>query len=161
MRTFHLAFRGPAATAAGVVLVCLYCGFLAGCGDRSRPAGDPPGKQAPASSPAKKSGGSPSGARGTEAEARAAVKSALDSWAFGDSEAQFEKAHPGIKFLDYSRITRKLARHSIGTARRDGNSFEFLVTLTYQEEPGEVTRSGTYTVVKNAEGEWEIYGGAK
>jgi len=158
---FHLALRGPSETAASLLLFCLFCGFLTGCGDRSRPAGDPPGKQAPASSPAKTPGGSPSGARGTEAEARAAVKTALDSWAFGDSEAQFKKAHPNIHFLDFNRITKKLGRHEIGTGRQVGNSFEFLVTLTYQEESGEATRSGNYTVVKNAEGEWEIYGGAK
>jgi hypothetical protein len=110
--------------------------------------------------PAREAGKKPSGARGTEAAARAAVKAVLDSWAFGDSEAQFEKAHPGIKLLDYSRITKKLARHEISAVRRDGNSFEFLVTLTFRDESGEVTRSGTYTVVKNAVGEWEIYGGA-
>src|SRR5687767_6064202 len=32
-------------------------------------------------------------------EARAALKTALDSWAFGDSTEKFEKDHPGIKFF--------------------------------------------------------------
>jgi hypothetical protein len=138
------------------VLASLFTACLLGCGNGPRSAKDP----AKDESPAKEAGKKSSGARGTEAEARAAVKAALDSWAFGDSEAQFAKAHPAIKFLDYSRITKKLARHEIGAARRDGNSFEFLVTLTFREEAGEVTRSGTYTVVKNAGGEWEIFGGA-
>ena len=97
----------------------------------------------------------------TEVEARAVLKTALDSWVFGDTLEMFEKHHPGISFFDTSRITKKMiGRYDIGTVRKEGRTFEFLVTLTFKEESGDVNRSGSYLVLKDAEG-WSITGGAK
>jgi len=97
---------------------------------------------------------------GMEGEARAILKAALDSWAFGDSVEKFEKDHPGVKFFDTSRsIDRMIGKYDIGTVRRDGQTFEFLVTLTFRAEGGDVNKSGSYVVVKDGT-TWTIMGGA-
>ncbi len=145
-------------SALGLVIIILAL-FTAGCGEKNRPGTDAGGSKVN-EGPKKAAEKAQSSARGTEAEARTVVNTALDSWVFGDSEEQFKKAHPGIHFLDFNRITHKLGRYEIGAMRPAGNSFEFQVTLIYKEESGDVIRSGNYTVVKNAEGEWEIFGGA-
>ncbi len=78
----------------------------------------------------------PKGKLGTEAEARAILKKALDSWAFGDSREKIERDQPGIKFLDRNCATgKKLSRSEIGMSRKideskHGVGFQFLVTLT-------------------------------
>lgn len=96
---------------------------------------------------------------GTEAEAKAALKKALDSWAFGDSLEKFEKDNPGITFFDGSRVAQKpLGRYQFGTSRIDGKSFDFLVTLVLKEENGDVTRSANYMVVNDGK-KWAIIGG--
>lgn len=98
---------------------------------------------------------------GTEAEARAVLKSALDSWSFGDTLEKFEKDHPGISFFDTNWITKKrLGRYDIGNVRKDGITFEFLVTLTLREDAGDVTKGCDYHVTKDADG-WMITVGAR
>lgn len=96
---------------------------------------------------------------GTEAEAKAALKRALDSWAFGDSLEKFEKDNPGISFFDGTRITKKqLGRYQFGGSRNDGKMFDFLVTLVLKEDNGDVTRSASYMVMKDGK-KWAITGG--
>ncbi len=137
-------------------VVMLMCTFV-GCSNS--PASNPPTeKTTPVKNQMEK--GSKKAPSGTEKEARAILKTVLDSWAFGDTLETFEKDHPGIQFFDTSRITKKtLGRYEIGSVRQKGGAFEILVTLTFKEEAGDVNRSGSYLVVKDAEG-WMITGGA-
>jgi hypothetical protein len=96
---------------------------------------------------------------GSEAEARAILKAALDSWAFGDTLEKFEKDHPGVQFFDTNWITRKrLGRYEIGNVRKDGITFEFLVTQTFQEDAGVASKSRDYHVTRDADG-WVITAG--
>ncbi len=111
----------------------------------------------------------PKGKLGTEAEAKAILKKALDSWAFGDSREKFESDHPGIKFNDSNYVTgKKLARYEIGMSRtREGSehgaSFQVLVTLTFTTERGAgVTLNGDYDISfldSPPPGVWYIQGG--
>src|SRR4051812_4066612 len=121
-------------TGASLVLLC---GVAAGCGQTApKPANEHVQNKAVPAPPepvANHSGG--------EVEARTAVKAALDSWAFGDTKEKFTKDHPDVNLGDLNRITKRLARYEIGTVRKDGNVFEFLVTFTFTGEPGGVTRT--------------------
>jgi len=108
--------------------------------------------------PAAKAAGA--GKFGTEADARRALKVTLDIWAFGDSYAKFQKDHPEIGISDPNRITKRLVKYDIGNARKEGNGYAVLVTFTFAGELGDVTRSGSYTVIKSPEGEWQIFGSA-
>ena len=108
--------------------------------------------------PAAKAAGA--GKFGTEADARRVVKVALDSWAFGDSYAKFQKDHPEIGISDPNRITKRLVKYDIGNARKEGNRFALLVTFTFAGESGDVTRSGSYSVSGSPESEWLILGTA-
>jgi hypothetical protein len=142
----------------GIVFV-IFSASLAGCS--SKPSEKPQeenGKQAKGTTPAESTNKKQSG---TEAEARTVLKAALDSWAFGDTLEKFEKNHRGVQFFDTSWITKKrLTRYDIGNVRKDGITFEFLVTLTFQEDAGDVTKSGDYHVTKDADG-WVITAGAR
>ncbi len=140
------------------VIIVSFSFVLAGCSNNpaSKPTAEtgktPP--KAPAD-PSKKT------AMGTEAEARAILKAALDSWAFGDTLEKFEKDHPGVQFFDTNWITKKrLGRYDIGNMRKDGITFEFLVTQTFREDAGDVTKSGDYHVTKDADG-WVITAGSR
>ena len=97
---------------------------------------------------------------GTEADARRALKVTLDIWAFGDSYAKFQKDHPELFISDPNRITKRLVKYDIGNARKEGNGYAVLVTFTFAGELGDVTSSGSYTVIKSPEGEWQIFGSA-
>jgi len=98
---------------------------------------------------------------GTEAEARTILKAALDSWAFGDTLEKFEKDHAGVQFFDTNWITKKrLGRYEIGNVRKDGVTFDFLVTLTFREDAGDMTKSSDYHVTKDADG-WVITAGGR
>jgi hypothetical protein len=140
------------------IVICMFSFLWVGCSNNpsSKPAAEAGKKTAksPGESGSKKS-------MGTEAEARAVLKSALDSWAFGDTLEKFEKNHPGISFFDTNWITKKrLGRYEIGNVRKDGITFEFLVTFTFREETGDVTKGGDYHVTKDADG-WMITVGAR
>lgn len=140
----------------GVIIVS-FSFVLAGCSNNpsSKPTADPGKTAKPPGEPGTKT------PMGTEAEARAVLKSALDSWAFGDTLENFEKDHPGVSFFDTNWITKKrLGRYEIGNVRKDGITFEFLVTLTFREDAGDVTKSGDYHVTKDADG-WVITVGAR
>jgi hypothetical protein len=142
----------------GVVIVML-SGILAGCSNSpSSKPDEEKAKQAkgttPTDSAKKKSSGS-------EAEAQAVLKAALDSWAFGDTLEKFEKDHPGVQFFDTNWITKKrLGKYEIGNVRKDGMTFEFLVTLTFREDTSDVTKSGDYHVTRDAAG-WVITAGGR
>lgn len=140
------------------VLIVMLSGILAGCSNStsSKPSTEAGKKTSKASSdPAAKK------ASGSEAEARTVLKAALDSWAFGDTLEKFEKNHPGVQFFDTGWITKKrLARYEIGSVRKDGITFEFIVTLTFREDARDVTKSGDYHVTKDADG-WVITAGAR
>jgi hypothetical protein len=141
----------------GVIIVS-FSFVLAGCSNNpaSKPTAETGKKTAKA--PAAPSTKTP---MGNEAEARAVLKAALDSWALGDTLEKFEKDHPGVQFFDTSWITKKrLARYDIGNVRKDGITFEFLVTLTFQSDAGDATKSGDYHVTKDADG-WVITAGAR
>lgn len=140
------------------VMIVLFSFVLAGCSNNqsSKPAAEVGKKTAKA--PAEPGVKTP---MGTEAEAQAILKVALDSWAFGDTLEKFEKDHPGIQFFDTNWITKKrLGRYEIGNVRKDGITFEFLVTLTFREDAGDVTKSGDYHVTKDADG-WVITAGGR
>lgn len=140
------------------VLIVMLSGIWAGCSNNpsSKPAAES-GKKTnkTTADPTTKT------LSGTEAEARAVLKSALDSWAFGDTSEKFEKDHPGIQIFDTSWITKtRLGRYEIGNVRKVDITFEFLVTLTFREDAGDVTKSGDYHVTKDAQG-WVITAGAR
>lgn len=141
----------------GVIIVS-FSFVLAGCSNN--PASKPTtetGKKTP-KAPADLGTKKP---MGTEAEARAILKAALDSWAFGDTLEKFEKDHPGVQFFDTNWITKKrLGRYELGNVRKDGITFEFLVTLIFREDAGDVTKSGDYHVTKDADG-WVITAGGR
>jgi hypothetical protein len=140
------------------VMIVLFSIVLAGCSNNpsSGPVAEAGKKttKAPADPGTKKP-------MGTEAEARAILKAALDSWAFGDTLEKFEKDHPGVQFFDTNWITKKrLGRYEIGNMRKDGITFEFLVTLIFREDADDVTKNGDYHVTKDADG-WVITAGAR
>jgi hypothetical protein len=140
------------------VVIVMLGGILAGCSkSSSSKPGEEKGEQAkgtPTNSVKNKSSGS-------EDEARSVLKAALDSWAFGDPIEKYENAHPGVSFFDTNWITKKrLGRYEIGNVRQDGMTFEFLVTLTFREDSGDVTKSGDYHVTKDADG-WVITAGSR
>lgn len=140
------------------VMIVMFSFVLAGCTNNpsSKPAAEAGKKtsKAPADLGTKKP-------IGTEAEARAVLKSALDSWAFGAPLEKFEKDNPGVSFFDTNWITKKrLARYEIGNMRKDGITFEFLVSLTFREDAGDVAKGGDYHVTKDADG-WVITAGTK
>ena len=140
------------------ILVLLIVVALVGCsGDRTPKQKTDEGETRKAN----KTQPNPKGKSGTEAEAKAALKKALDSWAFGDSNEKFEQDHPDIKFGDLNRAARKkLSRYEFGNSRKDGKGFQFLVTLTLATEDGKnVTLNGDYTIAYS-NGEWGIFGGA-
>jgi hypothetical protein len=139
------------------VVIVLLVGILSGCSNSpsSKPSEEKAQHAKDTSNPAKNM---PSG---SEAEARSVLKAALDSWAFGDPIEKFEKAHPGVSFFDTNWITKKrLGRYEIGNVRKDGITFEFLVTLTFREDSGDVTKSNDYHVTKDADG-WVITAGGR
>jgi hypothetical protein len=135
------------------VAIVVFGGILTGCG-KSPPSKPGEEKTDPAATttprPAKKP------LSGSEADARAVLKAALDSWAFGDTLEKFEQNHPGVQFFDTNRITRKrLAGYELGTVRKDDIGFEFLATLTLRESDRDVTWRGDYSVTPDADG-WVI-----
>jgi hypothetical protein len=139
------------------VVIVLLVGILSGCSNSpsSKPSEEKALYAKDTSNPAKNK---PSG---SEDEARSVLKAALDSWAFGDPIEKFEKAHPGVSFFDTNWITKKrLGRYEIGNVRKDGITFEFLVTLTFREDSGDVTKSNDYHVTKDADG-WVITAGGR
>ena len=140
------------------VMIVLFSVVLTGCSNNpsSGPAAEAGKKttKAPADAGSKKP-------MGSEAEARAVLKAALENWAFGDTLEKFEKDHPGVQFFDTNWITKKrLGRYEIGSVRQDGITFEFLVKLTFREDAGDVTKSGDYDVTKDADG-WVITAGSR
>lgn len=139
------------------VVIVMLGATLAGCG--TSPSSKPSEEKArQANDTAHSANGKSSGSEG---EARSVLKSALDSWAFGDPIEKFEKGHPGVQFFDTNWITKKrLGRYEIGSVRKDGMTFEFIVTLTFREDSGDVTKSGDYHVTKDAEG-WVITAGSR
>jgi len=140
------------------VFIVSFSFVLAGCSNNpsSKPTADTGKKTAKA--PADPGTKTP---LGTEAEARAILKAALDSWASGDTLEKFEKDHPGVQFFDTNWIAKKrLGRYEIGNVRKDGITFVLLVTLTFREDVGDVTKSGDYHVTKDAEG-WVITAGGR
>lgn len=100
----------------------------------------------------------------TEADSRAQLKTALDSWVFGDSLARFESAHPDIHFGDLDRVQDLvLMRYEFGPSRPFGiGCFEFSVTMIFQSEAGtEIRKSARYTVMPPGDdGKWTILGGS-
>jgi hypothetical protein len=139
------------------VVFVLFSSILAGCSkDPSSKPGEEKAQQTKDATHSAKNKSS-----GSEAEARAVLKAALDSWAFGDPIEKFEKAHPGVSFFDTNWITKKqLGRYEIGNMRKNGITFEFLVSLTFREDSGDVARSSDYHVTKDAEG-WMITAGGR
>ena len=139
------------------ILILLFSMVVVGCsGNTSSKPQEEKGK--------KPSGNSPTNVGkknqwGTEVEAKAVLKAALDSWAFGDPLEKYEREHPGVTFFDTTRITKKqLGRYEFGSSRSDGKSFDFLVTLVLKEEKGDTARSASYLLVKTPDG-WAITGG--
>lgn len=131
--------------------------ILAGCG--TSPSSTPSEGKAKQANDAAHSARSKSS--GSEGEARSVLKAALDSWAFGDPIETFEKSHPGVQFFDTNWISKKrLGRYEIGSVRKEGMTFAFLVMLTFHEDSGDVTRSSDYHVTKDAEG-WVITAGGR
>ena len=142
-----------------VVLPILVCVLLVGCSNNPSSKAENEKKQQVKNT--KLTDSTKKDQTETEADARAVLKATLDSWVFGDTLEKFEQDHPGIHFFDTSRITKKMiGRYEIGNARKEGRTFEFLVTLTFKEDAGDVNRSGSYLVLKDATG-WSITGGAK
>ena len=99
-----------------------------------------------------------------EAQARAKLRLALDSWVFGDSITRFEAAHPDIHFGDYDWVlTKVLQRYEMGAARPYGSGYEISVILTFESQAGtEIRRTAKYTVLPPAGpgSKWTILGGA-
>ena len=139
------------------------------CNNTPAPAGK--------SSPAAKSQPSPEGkGNSREAEARAKLKIALDSWTFGDEFEKFEKDHSGIILHD-ERVQIlpfgldrpvKLIRYEIGAVRPAKNetdkyefTYEFAVAMTVQNAKGDAARNATYKVGKLKGGKWGIVGEAQ
>lgn len=154
-RTFGIDRRSFLSRSICLIVLAPAAALPLGCGPKATaPTG---GNAAPASP-----GGKAPGDEVAEGEARAALQTALDSWAFGDTRQKFEREHPDVQFGDFNRY-KALARYEIGTARRTaGGGHEFLVTLTFQAEAGsDVVRSGRYEVWRNKEGKWVITGGAR
>jgi hypothetical protein len=139
------------------ILLLLFSMVVVGCsGNTSSKPQEEKGKKTPGTTPANVA---KENQWGTEAEAKAVLKGALDSWAFGDSLKKYEKEHPGVTFFDGARVTKKkLGRYEFGATRSDGTTFDFLVTLVLKEDSGDVSRSGSYLVVKTPDG-WAITGG--
>lgn len=139
------------------VVIVMLGSIVAGCS--KNPSSKPSEEKAQqAKGTAHSAKGKPSGSEG---EARSVLKAALDSWAFGDPIEKFEKGNPGVQFFDTNWIAKKrLGRYEIGNVRQDGMTFEFLVTLTFREDSGDVAKSHDYHVTKDAEG-WVITAGGR
>jgi uncharacterized protein YbaR (Trm112 family) len=92
-----------------------------------------------------------------EEESQAILKSALDSWSFGDTEADFKQQHPGTIFFDeHFTLSTKLVRYEIRSSRTVGKLVEFAVTLVLQGSGGrEVTESRVYVANRLPTG-WRI-----
>ena len=134
--------------------VCCGAILLAGCnkgGDTGK-ADVPtaPSPAAPAPVAAKLSG---------EAEAKAKLKLALDSWVFGDTLEKFQKDHPDIMVGVRLHSLDKLTRYEIGAGReKSPTSFEFAVTHVFESKAGtDIKHSGTVTVAKLSD-KWFIQG---
>lgn len=140
----------PTRTRSVVILVLV--GILSGCSNNpsSKPSEEKARQAKDTTNPVKDKSSE------SEAEARTVLQTALDCWAFGDTHEKFEKSHPGVKFFDTNWITKKrLGRYEIGGVRKQGPTYEFLVTLTFRTDTGDVTQSGDYHVTRDTEG-WMI-----
>jgi hypothetical protein len=142
-----------------LLLILLLVVVLSASGSRSRSQGKGSTSDASVTKPPSKAGL----AAVTEADAKSKLKTALDSWVFGDPLTRFESQHPGIHFGDLDRVQNLvLMRYEIGPSRPFGiGCYEFSVTLVFQSQAGtEIRRSAKYSVMPDESGKWLITGGA-
>ncbi len=144
-----------------IVVLLLSVGLVGCSGDRSSSQKAEGGENRKG----QKNENNPKGKTGTESEAKAVLKKALDSWAFGDSKEKFEKNHPEIKCGDLNWATgKKLARYDIGTSRKNGRNFQVTVKFTLAAKDGtDIVVNGDYDISysdRPPSGEWDILGGA-
>jgi hypothetical protein len=135
-------------------MIVVFSGILTGCS--KSPSSKPDEENVKQTKNATPTDSAKKRSSGSEADARAVLKAALDSWAFGDSLEKYEKDHPGVHFFDTNWITKKrLAKYELGNVRKDDIGFEFLATLIFREDDRDVIWRGDYSVTPDAEG-WMI-----
>lgn len=108
-------------------------------------------------------------ATANKVDATKALKSALDSWVFGDSLAIFKEKHPDIEFLDLKDILREniLLRYEIVGTRQQSceydnknynhQGFEFSTIMSFSGRNGkEIKQRHIYSVCNR--GGWVVFG---
>ena len=151
----------------GALIVCMAtvsvgCGPKEGSGADAKPKDN---KTTTPTSPTPKEDGDV-----TEAEAKAKLTAVLNSWSFGDTPEQFEKANPGIRVIEpmwgnEQVLGVKLVRFDIRSSRRSAENLappalgaiEYLVALQFQNRPEGASVTRTYKVQENQGGHWVVY----
>lgn len=98
-----------------------------------------------------------------EAEAKAIVKAALDSWNLGGSSSEFPESQKNVeRFFDIDWVGMKvLLRYEIKGVTKDTSGlggFKVIAVLVFQSKGGtEITEQRTYKVYPAlTEGKWEV-----
>lgn len=101
-----------------------------------------------------------------QATAKEKLKTALDSWSFGDDPSKFRDDHPDVSFLNtgYNIIPPVLMKYEINEGRRRDDptgsgvlGYEFPVILTLQNENGTpVVKREVYSVRTRDNRKWAV-----